>query len=432
MTLVLTGFIIVLAFAFYGIPLGFSMLAVGVSMFAMLRGWEPALVMMGQTISNFAANDSLSVLPMFILMGTFIYKADMAEELYDAAYSFLGHLRGGLAYATVLASAGFAAISGSSLATAATMTKVAMPPMHRRGYAQSLASGCVSSAGTLGALVPPSVPLLIYGIIAQKDIGKLFIAGIVPGAMLGLMFMGAIWWTTFRHPERGPAGELTSWRERMKALSKVWGVVLLFLLVIGGLYSGIFTATEAGAIGAVGSLAFGGLRRKLTWAIVMDSLCDAAKTTGMIFTIVFGGKVFANLVTISGLSNSLVEWIQSLHLAATGVILVIVLIYVILGSLMEGLSMMLLTVPVFAAIVQPLGIDMIWFGIFVAMMIEIGMIHPPVGMNMFMVKTVMPELSLRTIFVGTVPFLIANIVTLALLIAFPGLALSLGHMLARH
>ena len=309
------------------------------------------------------------------------------------------------------------------------MTKVAMPPMRRHGYADSLASGCVSSAGTLGALVPPSVPLLIYGIITQQDIGHLFIAGIVPGLLLGLLFLAAIAWTVFRHPERGPAGERSDWPTRLRCLSKVWGVLALFTLVVGGLYSGIFTANEAGGIGATGALAFAALRRRLSWRAVYESLLEAARTTGMIFTIIFGGKVFANLVTMSGLTASLVDWIQSLQLPATGVIGVIVLIYVVLGSLMEGLSMMLLTVPVFAAIVQPLGVDMIWFGIFIAMMIEIGMIHPPVGMNMFMVKTVMPELSLSTIFVGTVPFLVANLFALALLIAAPGMALLLGQLI---
>ena len=429
MSMALIGFLLVLLLAFYGVPLGFSMLTLGVGLFALTRGWEPALAMMGQTIADLAANDSLSVLPMFILMGTFIYKADMAEELYDAANSFLGHFKGGLAYATVLASAGFAAISGSSIATAATMTKVAMPPMRARGYSDSMASGCVSSAGTLGALLPPSVPLLVYGIITQQDIGKLFIAGIVPGALLGLMFMGAIWWTVFRYPERGPAGPHTAWPQRLRSLSKVWGVLALFLIVVGGLYGGFFTATQAGSIGAFGSLLFALARRKLNLRIAFDALCEAAKTTGMIFTIIFGGKVFANMVSISGLTSQLVDGIQSMHLPAIGVIIVIVLIYIVLGSLMEGLSMMLLTVPVFAVIVQPLGIDMIWFGVFVVMMMEIGLIHPPVGMNMFMVKTVMPDLSLKTILIGTIPFLFANIIALALLIIFPAIALSLGRLL---
>ncbi|WP_246171083.1 TRAP transporter large permease [Pandoraea eparura] len=417
------GFATVLILAFIGIPLGFSMLTVGVGFFALLRGFDPAMIMAGQTISSMAANDALSVVPMFILMGTFIYRANLAEELYDAAHSLLGHRKGGLAYATVLASAGFAAISGSSIATAATMTKVAMPPMRRRGYSDSLASGCVSSAGTLGALIPPSVPLLIYGIITQQDIGKLFAAGITPGILLGLLFMTAVWWTVHRNPAKGPAGDYVGWKTRLQRISKVWGVLALFLLVVGGLYSGLFTATEAGGIGAMGALAFASARGKISRRTLLEALVEAGRTTAMIFIIAFGGLVFANFITMSGLTTTLVAWIQSLHLPTIGVILVIVLIYVVLGSLMEAISMMLLTVPVFAAVVQPLGVDLIWFGIFIAMMIEIGLIHPPVGMNVFMVKAVMPELSVRTIFAGTIPFLVASVVALALIIAFPSIPL---------
>ncbi|WP_236071564.1 TRAP transporter large permease [Paraburkholderia domus] len=408
-----------LILAFVGIPLGFAMLTVGAGFFALIRGFDPAMIMAGQTISALAANDALSVVPMFILMGTFIYKANLAEELYDAAYSLLGHRKGGLAYATVLASAGFAAISGSSIATAATMTKVAMPQMRRHRYADSLASGCVSSAGTLGALIPPSVPLLIYGIITQQDIGKLFAAGITPGILLGLLFMTAIWWTVHRNPAKGPAGDYSDWHTRLRRISKVWGVLALFVVVVGGLYSGIFTATEAGGIGATGALIFTALRGKLDRRVLLESLVEAGRTTAMIFIIAFGGLVFANFVTLSGLTTTLVTWIQSLHLPTIGVILIIVLIYVVLGSVMEAVSMMLLTVPVFAAVVQPLGVDLIWFGIFIAMMIEIGLIHPPVGMNVFMVKSVMPDLPIRTIFIGTIPFLIANIFALALIIIFP-------------
>jgi len=425
MTLALFGFAAVLALAFAGLPLGFSMMTIGASFFALVRGWEPALVMSAQTISDLSANDGLSVLPMFILMGTFIYKADLAEELYDAAYALFGHRRGGLAYATILSSAGFAAISGSSIATAATMTKVAMPPMRRHRYADSLATGCVSSGGTLGALIPPSVPLLIYGVVTQQDIGKLFIAGIGPGLLLCIAFMTSVWFTVRRNPALGPAGERASWKERIEKLSKVWPVLALFLLVVGGLYIGVFTATEAAGIGATGAMLFALCRRKLSRKVFVEALVESGKTTAMIFTIAFGGLIFANYITLSGLTGSLVDWIQSLHFPVVGVILVLVLIYAVLGAVMESLSMMLLTVPVFAAIMQPMGVDMVWFGVFVVMMIEIGMITPPVGMNAFMVKSMLPDVSLATVFRGTTPFLISNLVTLALVIAFPGIALGL-------
>lgn len=425
MTLALLGFLTVLLFAFAGVPLGFAMLSVGVGFFALIRGFEPALAMAGMTIADLAANENLSVLPMFILMGTFIYKADLAEELYDAANAWIGHLRGGLAHATVLACAGFASMSGSSIATAATMTKVAMPPMRRHRYADSLAAGCVSSGGTLGALIPPSFPLLIYGVLTDQDIGKLFIAGIGPGLLLGTLFLLSIWWTVRRDPSKGPPGERASWPTRFRKAGKIWGVLVLFLLVVGGLYSGIFTATEASSIGATGALVFAGIRRKLTFATLLDSMVEAGKTTAMIFSIAFGGMVFANFVTLSGLTGTLVDWIQSMHLPLLGVIVVITGIYIVLGSLMEALAMMLLTIPVFAAIVQPLGANMIWFGIYVAMMMEIGMIHPPVGMNIFMVRTMLPELSISTIFRGTIPFLAANVIALVLVILVPGIALGL-------
>ncbi len=423
MTLALIGFAAILGLAFVGLPLGFSMMTIGAGFFALVRGWEPALIMSAQTISDLAANDGLSVLPMFILMGTFIYKADLAEELYDAAYALFGHRRGGLAYATILSSAGFAAISGSSIATAATMTKVAMPPMRRHRYGDSLATGCVSSGGTLGALIPPSVPLLIYGIVTQQDIGKLFVAGIGPGLLLCLAFMASVWFTVQRNPAMGPAGERSGWKQRIEKLSRVWPVLALFLLVVGGLYIGVFTATEAAGIGATGAMLFALWRRKLNRKVFVEALVEAGKTTAMIFTIAFGGLIFANYVTLSGLTGSLVDWIQSLHFPTIGVILVLVLIYMVLGAVMESLSMMLLTVPVFAAIVQPMGVDMVWFGVFVVMMIEIGMITPPVGMNAFMVKSMLPEVSLATVFRGTTPFLVSNLITLALVIAFPAIAL---------
>ncbi len=425
MTLALISFFAVLLLAFIGVPLGLAMLGIGVGSFALIRGWEPALAMTGMTIADLAANENLSVLPMFILMGTFIYKAEMAEELYDAANAWIGHFKGGLAHATVLACAGFASMSGSSIATAATMTKVAMPPMRRHRYADSLAAGCVSSGGTLGALIPPSFPLLIYGVLTDQDIGKLFIAGIGPGLLLGALFLLAIWWTVRRDPAKGPRGVRVDWPTRFAKLGKIWGVLALFTLVVGGLYGGIFTATEASSIGATGALVFAASRRKLSWPLVLESLVEAGKTTAMIFAIAFGGMVFSNFITLSGLTATLVAWIHALHLPLLGVIAVITCIYIVLGSLMEALAMMLLTIPVFAAVVQPLGANMIWFGIYVAMMMEIGMIHPPVGMNVFMVKTMLPDLSIRTIFRGTIPFLVANVVALVVVILVPGIALGL-------
>lgn len=416
------GFAAVLLLAFLGVPLGFAMLFVGVGAFAWLRGWEAAFAMMSQQIVDVSSNYGLSVLPMFILMGALIHRADLAEDLYDAAYAFLGHLRGGLAHATVMACAMFAAISGSSIATAATMSRVALPPMARLGYKQGFGAGCVASAGTLGVLIPPSVPLIIYGIIAEQDIGKLFIAGIVPGLILASLFMLAIVLITARNPELGPPGERTPFAGRMKALARVWVVLLLFAIVVGGLYFGLFTATEAAAMGAFGSLVFCWARGKLSWRGLIDALVDSAMTTTMIFAILFGALVFANFINLSGMVGELAAWVESLGLGKYGVLLAIFLIYLILGCLMETLGMMLLTVPVFVAIVQPLGVDLIWFGVFVVVMAEIGMLTPPVGMNVFTVKALNPHIPLGQIFAGVMPFLIANLLLVVILIAWPATA----------
>lgn len=423
MSVALFGFASVLMLALVGIPLGFGMILLGAGFFASIRGFEPALTMVGQTIADLAANDALAVVPMFILMGTFVHKADLAEELYDTAYAWFGHKKGGLAHATVLACAGFAAISGSSLATTATMTKVAMPSMRRLGYADSLAAGSVSCAGTLGVLIPPSVPLLIYAMLTEQDVGKLFIAGIVPGLLLAFLFFLSVGWTVHRDPTRGPPGDRSSWATRRAGLARIWPVGALFIMVIGGLYAGIFTSTEAAGIGAMGGLLILALRRKLSPKVFFDAMIETGGTTATVFTIAFGGLIFANFITLSGLTAAIVALIQSLDLPVVGVILAITLVYIVLGSLMESFAMMMITVPVFAAILQPLGVDLIWFGIFVTVMIELGMIHPPLGMNIFMVKTLMPDISIRTIFSGSIPFLVANVVLLIILIAVPDLAL---------
>jgi tripartite ATP-independent transporter DctM subunit len=417
------GILATLALAFIGVPLGFAMLIVGAAGFAFIRGIEPALAMIAQQVIDNSANYGLSVLPMFILMGVFVFRADISEELYDAANAWLGHFKGGLAQATVASCALFGAISGSSIAAAATMSKVAIPPMRRLKYHDRLSTGCVASAGVLAVLIPPSVPLIIYGILIDQDIRLLFIATIGPGIMQTLLFMGAIWLTMLRHPELGPRGPKRSVGERFRALKSTWSVLLLFFGVMGGLYGGVFTTTESAAIGAAGAFIIAVARRKLSWNTFIECLVEAARTTAMIFVIVFGAMTFANFIALSGMTGTLVEWIQGMKLSPTGVLIAIAAIYLVLGCLMESLGLLILTVPVFAAIVQPMGINLIWFGVFVTMMIEIGMLTPPVGMNVFTVKTMVPDVPLRTIFAGVMPFLAANLVGVAILIAWPQLAM---------
>lgn len=421
----LLGLAVVLALAFLGVPLGYVLLLVGIGGFATIRGLDPALSMAGQQILHIATNHELSVLPLFLLMGTFIHRARMSEELYDAANAFVGHWRGGLAMATIAACAGFAAVSGSSVATAATMSRVAMPPMQRYRYADSLAAGTIAAGGTLGILIPPSVPMVIYGLLTETDIGLLFIAGIVPGLMLTVLFMVAIHAAVVLRPEWGPGGARTGWRARLRALSRVWGILALFLIVLGGIYFGVFTPTEAAAIGATGAFAFAVGRGAFSIRDTVDALVEAARITAMLFVVLFGALTFSNFVTLSGMVSQLVGWLEAMQLSPLGVVAMMCVIYLVLGAVFDSLAMLLLTVPIFFPIVTSLGLDPVWFGVVVIVVIEAGLISPPIGINVFVVRSVLPEVPLWRIFAGVWPFLLAMIVALALVLVFPRIALFL-------
>ncbi|MEY3379540.1 MAG: hypothetical protein RL468_138 [Pseudomonadota bacterium] len=423
MTLALIGFVILFLMAFSGVPLGFAMLLAGVGGFAYIRGVDGSLAMLGQILFDSSANYGMSVLPMFVLMGIFVHKAEISEELYDAANAWLGHFKGGLAHATVASCALFAAISGSSIATAATMSRVAIPPMRRLGYHDRLSTGSVASAGVLGVLIPPSVPLVIFGLLTETDIRKLFIATIIPGLMLTLFFIVAVWLTVTLNPTLGPRGPQYTHKQKFMALKGVWSVIALFIFVMGGLYGGIFTATESAGIGAMGAFAFAIARRKMSRRVLLSCLIETGKTTAMIFTIIFGALVFANFITLTGMTAQLVEWIQQQGFKVYGVLICMVIIYLVLGCLMEAMGLMLLTVPIFTTVAVGMGVNPIWFGIFVTVMIEVGMLTPPVGMNVFTVKTLTPDVSLTTIFRGVMPFLVANMALVACLIVWPDIAL---------
>jgi len=423
MTLALIGFVILFLMAFSGVPLGFAMLLAGVGGFAYIRGVDGSLAMLGQILFDSSANYGMSVLPMFVLMGIFVHKAEISEELYDAANAWLGHFKGGLAHATVASCALFAAISGSSIATAATMSRVAIPPMRRLGYHDRLSTGSVASAGVLGVLIPPSVPLVIFGLLTETDIRKLFIATIIPGLMLTLFFIVAVWLTVTLNPTLGPRGPQYTHKQKFMALKGVWSVIALFIFVMGGLYGGIFTATESAGIGAMGAFAFAIARRKMSRRVLLSCLIETDKTTAMIFTIIFGALVFANFITLTGMTAQLVEWIQQQGFKVYGVLICMVIIYLVLGCLMEAMGLMLLTVPIFTTVAVGMGVNPIWFGIFVTVMIEVGMLTPPVGMNVFTVKTLTPDVSLTTIFRGVMPFLVANMALVACLIVWPDIAL---------
>jgi C4-dicarboxylate transporter DctM subunit len=426
----LIGFLGLLAIAFLGFPLGLSMLLTGFIGVGVLRGWEPALETVSQQIIDVTLNTNFAVLPMFLLMGAFVYRAALSDDLYDCANAWFGHFKGGLALATVAACGGFSAISGSSAATAATMAKVAVPSMRRFNYADSIAAGTVAAGGTMGFLIPPSAALIVYGILTEESIAELFIAGILPGALTIAVYMGVIVIIARVRPELCPPGNRASWAQRWLSLYKVWAVMALFLLILGGISFGMFTPNEAGGIGAIGALAFAVGRRRMTWRIMFDAILEAAHTTAMIFTIIIGALVLNNFVILSGLSAGMVEWIDSLSFSPIVIILIILGFYVLLGTVIEGLAMIFLTVPIFVPIVEGLGFDLVWFGIVMVMVVEISLITPPIGLNVFVLKSMLPDVPLSTIFRGIMPFFAADIVRLLLVVFFPGIALFLPSVLS--
>jgi C4-dicarboxylate transporter DctM subunit len=427
------GFIALFGLMLMRVPVGMAMGLVGVTGFGWIVGSGPALKMIGQTSMRTVTDYNFGVIPMFLLMGAFVSNSGMSRELFRAANSFVGHRRGGLGIATIAACGGFAAISGSSVATAATFSAVAYPEMRRYGYPQSFATGVIAAGGTLGAMLPPSTVLAVYGIITEQDIGKLFIAGIVPGILAMLMYMGTIALLTALWPSYLPAGPRSSWKERMAALSDVWATLVLFIFVVGGLY-GLpflprFTPTEAGGVGAAGAFLIGVLRGRLAGADIRKSLLQTTRTAAAVFTVLIGALLFGYFLTITQTPQKVTEFLTALGIGRYGVLALIMLMYLVLGCLMDAMAMIILTVPIIFPVITALGFDPIWFGVIIVMTVELGLIHPPVGMNVFVIKSVIPDVSFSTIFYGVLPFIITDLIRLVILIAFPILALWLpSHM----
>jgi tripartite ATP-independent transporter DctM subunit len=415
--------------ALAGLPLAFAMGVVGFFGLAILRGWNPALASAGTLMYETGFSYTLSVVPLFILMGNFVSRAGLSQELFRAAYAFIGHWRGGLAMSTIVACAGFGSICGSSIATAATMSRVAYPSMRQFGYSDRLATGAIAAGGTLGILIPPSVIMVIYALMTEVNIGAMFAAGLIPGVLATVLLMLAVAWQTWRDPASGPPGERTPWPQRLQALRGVWGVVVLFVVVMGGIYGGVFTATEGAAIGAFGAFVFAAARRALSWRILFEILTESARTTAMLFGILIGALIFANFVNFTSMPDDLKQFVSQFDVHPMAVIVAICAIYVLLGTAMEELSMILLTVPVLFPLVVHLGFDPLWFGILVVVVVEIGLISPPVGMNIFVLKTLLPQVSTSTIFRGVTPFVVADIIRLGILIAFPVLSTWLPKLL---
>jgi len=421
----LIAFAIMLGLTFLRLPIAFSMALVGFLGFSYVVNFNAALSMVGSVAFETGMSYTLSIVPLFILMGNLVTKAGLSAELYRVSYAFLGHRRGGLAMATILACGGFGAVCGSSLATAATMSKVAMPSMRKYGYSDALAAGSIAAGGTLGILIPPSVVMVIYGILTETNIGKLFIAGILPGLVAIACYLAAVAVTVRIDAKAGPRGERVSWHERMVAIGDVWGVLILFLVVIGGIYGGVFTPTEAAGIGAGGGLVFLLLRKGFNWSELRTILIESAITTGMIFTILIGALIFANFINMTGMPTELTNYAEHFRETPLLVIIAILVIYVALGCVLESMSMILLTVPMFYPLVAHLGYDLVWFGIIVVVVTEISMITPPVGLNVFVLRSVLPDVPTRTVFRGVMPFIVADIVRLGILVAFPAITLYL-------
>ncbi len=431
MTEAVAGLLAMLLLSLLRIPIALSMAVVGVIGYAYMRDWNwaPAFASLQTRLYETGRNYTLSVVPLFILMGNFVTRAGMSQELFRAAYAFIGHLRGGLAMATILACAGFGAICGSSIATAATMAKVAYPSMKRFGYSDTLATGAIASGGTLGIMIPPSTILVLYGVFTETNIGALFAAGILPGILGALLLCGAVQYVTLRDPKAGPPGERSDWKERWQATRSVWAVAALFVFVIGGIYGGLFTATEGAGMGAFGAMVFALWRRVLTWKSLYQALVESARTTSMLFMILIGALMFAEFINITTMPNDLVAFVKQFEVHPVAVVAAICIIYVLLGTAMEELSMVLLTIPVFLPVILQLGFDPIWFGILIVVVVEIGLISPPVGMNLFVLKTLIPGVPQGTVFRGVLPFMLADVVRMALLIAFPALSLYLPSLM---
>ncbi|MFT7570893.1 MAG: C4-dicarboxylate transporter DctM subunit [Paracoccaceae bacterium] len=429
MTLSLIGFAVLLFIAFLGFPLGFAMMLVGFVGFAYVRGIDPALETVSQQILDLALNANFVALPLFVLMGVFVFRAALASDIYDAAQAWLGNKRGGVAMATVAACGGFASISGSSVATAATMAKVSIPPMRRYNYNEGFAAGTVAAGGTMGILIPPSAALIVYGILTEQSIGDLFIGGIIPGIITIALYIAVIWIVARFWPHLAPRAPASPWNVRWRTLTKIWAVLVLFLVIIGGITFGVFTPTEGGGIGAVGALLFAIARKRMNLRIFFHGLVEAAETSAMIFAIAFGALILNNFVNIAEMPNDIVGFINSLNIEPIYVILVILLIYIILGTIIEGLAMIFLTVPIFVPLVDALGFDLIWFGIVMVMVVEISLITPPIGLNVFVIKSIMPDVPLSAMFKGIAPFFAADIVRLLMVVFIPSLVVWLPNYL---
>lgn len=425
----IVGFISLFSLMLLRVPVGIAMSLVGIGGFAAVVGIDPALNLLAMSPLRAVTNYELSVIPMFVLMGVFASASGMSRELFRSANAWLGGRRGGLGTATIASCAGFSAICGSSVATAATMTKIALPEMRRLGYADGMATGIIAAGGTLGILIPPSVIMVVYAFITDQDVAKLFIAGVIPGILAMLLHMVVISLIGYFRPGLVPEGQRSSWSEKFASLRGSWAIMLVFISIIGGIYQGIVTPTEAAALGAVVTLVIGIARKSLDRAGVIKCLTDALKTSVSIYTIIIGALLFGYFLTVTQAPQKVADLLLGLGLGPMGTLALILAFFIMLGCVLESMAMMILLVPIVFPVIVHFGFDPVWFGILTVVAVELGLITPPVGINLFVIKSVAPDTNLIQIMRGTFPFVVMDVVRLVLLVAFPMLVLYLpSHM----
>jgi len=423
------GCLLLLLLLVSSMPVAFSMAIVGLGAFAVLVNPQAALAMVTADLYETISSYSLTVIPLFVFMGQVCFHVGISRRLFNTAYVWLGALPGGLAMATVGACTAFGAICGSGPATAATMASVALPEMRRYGYSMELGGGAVAAGGSLGMLIPPSVVFIVYAIITEQSIGKLFIAGILPGLMIAAMFCGTIYISCLRRPQLGPAGPKTNWRQKLVSIAGVSETLILFIAVMGGMFLGYFTPTEAAAIGAAGSIAIAAAKRQLTWKTIQRSLLETARTSCMVLIIVAGAVMFGHFLARTGIPYALAGWLSQLPLPAFMIIGCIIVFYLIAGCFVDALALVLLTVPIFGPVTAKLGYDPIWFGVIIVVVTQMGVISPPVGVNVYVVSGMERDIPLGTVFRGAMPFLYTLLLAAAILVAFPQISLFLPSLI---
>jgi tripartite ATP-independent transporter DctM subunit len=419
------GILLLFVFLAFRMYIGVAMALIGFVGVSLIVNLDAGLNLLGMSPWAEGSSYSMSVIPLFVLMGQFAFVSGISQDIYKAVHNWLGHLRGGLAMATIVACSGFAAICGSSLATGATMAKVAVPEMRKYGYDLSLATGCVAAGGTLGILIPPSIGFIIYGILTEESIGKLFMAGILPGLLLATLFILAILLQCRFRPEMGPKAEPTSWKTKFASLYGTWPMLSLFVLVMGGIYFGVFTPTEAAGMGAFGSFIITLGKKKLNFKTFVESLIITGNMTAMIFLIIIGANIFSSFLALTQIPFMLADAIVALALPRMAVFFMILVVFVFLGCVMDCFAIMILMVPILYPIMQAMNFNTIWFGVIMVIVLEIGLITPPVGLNVFVIKGAVPDVPLTTMFKGIWPFLVAAVICIGILITFPQIALYL-------